>query len=321
MNITKFIYFLNNLEAKIVLQLIRFPNLVIVALTQALIYFIVFLPAFREVNITPDLDFLHLFLLIFSTLCIAAGGYIINDILDLEIDQINKPEKTIIGNQISIKSANQLYWVSILFGFLISIYLAIKTNNLPLLSLYPVAVLLLYLYSKYFKKSILVGNVIVSLFCAFVAGIIWVAERNTFHAFQEIDLKKANDLQFVLLIYLGFAFLATMFREIVKDLEDQEGDTIGNCKTLPIIGGTKTAKIVAFTFGVALVGMLVYLCQVLLQTANYWALGFVTLAVFFPLFYSFYLLWKTKTQADFHKISQLAKGIMLMGLVLLFLIA
>lgn len=306
---------------KVFLQLIRFPNLLIVALTQALIYFIVFLPNFSVERITPDLDFLNLGLLIFSTICIAAGGYIINDILDLEIDQINKPEKTIIGNNVSIKAANQLYWGSIFLGFLISLYLAIKTNNLPLLSLYPTAVFLLFLYSKYFKKSVLVGNIIVSLFCAFVAGIIWVAERNSFIEFQAKNSEEANYLQFVLLIYLGFAFLATMFREIVKDLEDQEGDKVGNCKTLPIVAGVKLTKSVAFFFGILLFSMLIYLCQVLLQMANCWAVGFVVLAVFLPLFYSFYLLWKAKGSSDFHRISQFAKGIMLMGLILLFLIA
>ncbi|MEN0050330.1 MAG: geranylgeranylglycerol-phosphate geranylgeranyltransferase [Bacteroidota bacterium] len=302
-------------------HLIRSPNLLIVALTQVLIYFIVFLPSFNAANITPDLDFLHLGLLIFSTICIAAGGYIINDILDLEIDQINKPEKTIIGNQISIKSANQLYWGSILLGFFISLYLAIKTNNLPLLSLYPTAVFLLFLYSKHFKKSILVGNIIVSIFCAFVAGIIWVAERHSFSIFQAKNAEAADYLQFVLLIYLGFAFLSTMFREIVKDLEDQEGDAVGNCKTLPIVVGTQAAKITAFFFGLSLLAMLIYLCQVLWQMANYWALGFVVLAVCLPILYSFYLLWKAKLPSDFHRISQLAKGMILMGLILLLLIA
>ncbi|MEM8528815.1 MAG: geranylgeranylglycerol-phosphate geranylgeranyltransferase [Bacteroidota bacterium] len=306
---------------KIFLQLIRFPNLLIVALTQALIYFIVFFPNFRAIGVSPDLNVFHLGLLIFSTICIAAGGYIINDILDLEIDQINKPEKTIIGNQISIKRASQLYGLSILIGFIISLYLAIKTNNLPLLSLYPIAVFLLYLYSKYFKKSVLVGNIIVSLFCAFVAGIIWVAERNTFLILQQKNEEAADHLQFVLWIYLGFAFLATMFREIVKDLEDQEGDRIGNCRTLPIVAGTSTAKIIAFLFGIALFVMLAYLFQTLITLDRKLALLFLMLTLFSPLLYSFHLLRKAKLPNDFHRISQLAKIMMLMGLILLFLIA
>ncbi|MEL6720287.1 MAG: geranylgeranylglycerol-phosphate geranylgeranyltransferase [Bacteroidota bacterium] len=306
---------------KTLVRLVRFPNLLIVAITQALIYFIVFLPAFQAAEITPALNLLNLFLLIFSTVCIAAGGYIINDILDLEIDQINKPEKTIVGKVISIKQANWLYWGSILLGFFISLYLAIETHNLPLLSLYPIAVFLLFLYSKYFKKSILVGNIIVSIFCAFVAGIIWVAERNSFMILKTTNSEEADYLQFVLLIYLGFAFLATMFREIVKDLEDQEGDRIGNCRTLPIVAGIASAKIIALFFGIALFVMLVYLCVVLLELANYWALGFVVLVVLLPLLYSFFLLWKSKLSREFHQISQLAKVMMLMGLILLFLIA
>jgi len=280
----------------------------------------VFLPAFRASEVAASLNEIELAILVFSTLCIAASGYIINDILDYEIDKINKPDSMIVGKHISIQQAHFFYWASVLVGFIISIYLAIKTNNLPLLSLYPIAVFLLYLYSKYLKKSLLAGNIIVALFCAFVAGIVWVAEQNSIIDLANKEASKANYLIFILTIYLLFAFLSTMFREIIKDIEDMEGDQLGNCKTLPILYGIQTAKIVASGFGVALLLLLFYLSQQLWSAANYMALVFVLLAIILPLFYALFKLVKAQQTQDFHHLSQVAKIIMLSGLILLFLI-
>lgn len=95
---------------------------------------------------------------------IAAGGYIINDIIDYNTDIINKPQKTYFQNQIPTRYGKMYYYGVLLVGMLLSIYIAIKTNNLPLISLYPLACSILYIYSKKYKSSILVGNIIVSLF-------------------------------------------------------------------------------------------------------------------------------------------------------------
>ena len=303
------------------LRLIRFPNLIIVALTQCLIYYLVFINNYQAFALDTALNTIQFFLLVISTLCIAAGGYIINDILDYDIDVINKPDQLIVGKQISIKAAKRLYLWSILLGFIISVYLAVVTQNLPLLFLYPTAVLLLYLYSKYFKKSFLVGNLIVSFFCAFVAGIVWVAERNSFLELQNITSIEAIYLTMILIFYLLFAFISTLFREIIKDIEDIEGDRIGNCHTLPIVLGIPKAKIISTLAAISLIAVLAYLLHQLWLTSNYIAIIFSFLAIFFPIFYALYKLYYAEHSKDFHYISQIAKLIMLMGLILLFLIA
>ncbi len=303
------------------LQLIRPPNLIIVAITQFLIQYLVLVPAFQEVGITSALDLFHFSLLAFSTVLIAAGGYVINDIIDYEIDVINKPERLIINRLISMRAAYLYYGFLTILGFFISLYLAIYIDNLPLLSLYPMAVGLLFCYSKYFKQRVLIGNVVVAIFCAFVAGIIWFAERNTYAQLWESNPESATYLQFILGFYLLFAFIATMFREIVKDMEDVEGDRLYNCRTLPIVYGFKTAKIVAFLFGILLVIFLCFTAWRIFEYGHLYGLLFLIIAILVPVFVVLFLLNKATIASDFKRLSTLTKFIMLSGLLLLFLIA
>ena len=90
-------------------RLIRTPNLIIVAITQALLYFNVLIPVYKEYEIRPQLDLFLFACFTFVTVCITAGGYIINDLLDQEADASNKPEKQIVGKDISEQVAGWLY--------------------------------------------------------------------------------------------------------------------------------------------------------------------------------------------------------------------
>ncbi|NJL73964.1 MAG: UbiA family prenyltransferase [Saprospiraceae bacterium] len=289
-------------------------------ITQYLLQYLLLVPIFERNLITPDLDVLHFSLLVLSTVIIAAGGYIINDILDYPIDQINKPDKVIINQQIPITTAYWCYGTLTLIGFIISLYLAIYVKNLPLLLLYPSAVVLLFLYSKFFKQRVIIGNVIVALFCAFVAGIVWFAERYTFADLMRQNALDGSHLQFLLSLYLIFAFLSTMYREIIKDIEDREGDRVYFCKTLPILYGVTISKWVAFICGMGLLFFLFISAVQLIEKQSYIALLFVLLAIVAPLLYSFFKLQQAQSDQAFHQLSTIAKFIMLTGLILLFLI-
>ena len=159
--------------------LLRVPNLIIVILTEWLLYRYVLLPAYDLADISPSLNATQILILALITALITAGGYIINDIADHKIDLINRPQKVIIRKKISIEVAYLLYFVISIFGFILSFYLGLKTGNIHLLFLYPIAVMGLFLYSVSFKKLALIDNLVVSFFCAGVAGIIAVAERKS----------------------------------------------------------------------------------------------------------------------------------------------
>jgi len=195
------------------LKLIRWPNLIIVGLTQALLFYCLLLPAFQQIKIQALLDLPHFILLIISTIFIAAGGYIINDIIDYPTDMINKPEKVIVEQKIPLQSAWNFYYATIVIGLLISLYLAFHVGNLPLVLIFPTSVFLLWQYSRSWKKRVLIGNVTVSVFCAMVAGIVLFAERHSFSQLIKQAPEVAHACALVFAAYVIFAFLSTMFRE------------------------------------------------------------------------------------------------------------
>ena len=215
---------------KPILRLVRFPNLVIVVLTQYLLQYAILKPAIHPLGMMPVLPHFEFFLLVLSTVLIAAGGYVINDIEDIEIDKLNKPEKKrIVGRVYSLKTSWLIYWFCTILGFLISLYLAFYVKNIVQLMIYPVAVGLLFAYSRWFKKQVLIGNLVVSFFCAFVAWVVFYAQNlsSIFTIFLKTHWLDSVRLTFM--GYAAFAFFSTLFREIVKDIEDAEGDRAGEC--------------------------------------------------------------------------------------------
>jgi 4-hydroxybenzoate polyprenyltransferase len=302
-------------------RLIRLVNLAIVVIAQYLVYGLLLLPPFRQAGISPALDGLHFSLLVLVTVLITAGGYIINDIIDAPGDQANRPERWVVGRTISQRQAYQWYWGSNILGLALALYLAWQVGNIFLAGLHPLAVGLLYLYSAYLKRQVLSGNFLVSLFCAGVAGIVWFAERAGFAALCQELPERAGQAGWAITWYMVFAFLATMFREIVKDMEDAPGDASTDCRTLPLQWGIPAARGIAASFGLGLLFFLLYLP--FSQPAFFEARGLAYLAalVVLPLLAALILLLRAQDKPDFHLVSQLAKLIMLSGLGMLFFLA
>ncbi|MBI1227198.1 MAG: hypothetical protein GC192_18345 [Bacteroidetes bacterium] len=294
-------------------KLVRFPNLLIVALTQYLLQYLVLLPALKVAGLTPILDDFHFFLLVFTTMLIAAGGYIVNDILDYESDLINKPHAVFVTRVFSKKLVEVFYVTILLLGLAIAWYLAIYVGKLMLVLIYPAACLILYFYSKKLKKIPFWGNVTVAVFCAFVAGVVLFAERQNFSQMPD----EGGVVKVLFGGYLWFAFLSTLLREIIKDLEDMEGDARLGLRTLPLQFGVDAAKKSVFLIGVFLLFSLLIFVYWLMQRQAMFSAIFSIVGVAFPLIYTLIMLKKAKTKSDFSKASFLAKIIMLSGLVLL----
>ncbi len=294
-------------------KLVRLPNLVIVALTQFLLQYLVLLPALREAGLNPILDAFHFFLLVFTTVLIAAGGYLINDLLDYESDLVNKPDLVFVNRVFSMKLVWAMYAFVALVGFAIAWYLAGYVENRSLVLIYPASFFLLFFYSKRLKRMPLWGNVIVAIFCAFVAGVVLFAERENFALMGE----SGREVTVLFGGYLLFAFLSTMLREIVKDIEDMEGDAQLGLQTLPLRFGIKSAKNWALAIGVMLLFSLLIFVKWLAGRQEWLSVAFTTLGVILPLLYTLIFVRKSSTKGDFSRASFLAKLIMLSGLVLL----
>ena len=217
----------------------------IVAVTQILIYHQLLNQTFKRYSISGTFNSFEFVLFVFTTLLVTSSGYIINDIYDIETDRINKPDKRIIDVHLSLSSAWKIYFSMILTGALISFYLAVQRNDLFYWFIYPAAVFLLFGYSRWFKGIPYLGNILVSLFCAAVPGIFFLSEASVLKELKIRDLTSFLPLHNLLLAYVLFAFLTNLYREIVKDLQDETGDKLTNIQTAAVYFGKKNTKIMA----------------------------------------------------------------------------
>lgn len=301
-----------------ILRLIRFPNLVILFLTQYILYFGWMVPVFSRNGIMPEMSgtgFAWMFLI---TVLITISGYIINDLIDVPLDLINKKDKMVIGKHLSIQFARYLYLLVFMLGFILSWMYASRHDNLNLLFIYPLSTALLAFYSYRLKGLVLWGNVMVSVFSAGVAGIIYLFEQRTFIKLKAVAPDDFNMTIQVFLAFIVFAFLSTLYREIVKDIEDLEGDKQNNINTIAVKWGKSKAKNVAFVVGL---GLLTSLAFWMGMTPNEKHILFRVAAVILiiVILVSLYFLHKADHKNDFYIISQLIKLLMFFGLMYLIL--
>ena len=302
-------------------RLIRLPNLFIVILAEWLLYERIIIPAYQKAQLSPVLSTTQFWLLVLAIVMVTAAGYVINDIIDYPIDIINKPQKVVVNRVLSNQFAQLIYFSLVLGGFLISEALAFSTQKIHLLWLYPFATVGLYSYSVYFKKRPFVGNLVVALFCAGVAALIWVAELDHIRILTAQQPLAAKQLKFILTLYITFAFLSTWYREIIKDLEDVDGDAYNRLKTLPIIWGKKRTKELALAVGTGLLLTIIYGIYFLELYQALWPAIFIGLLIIIPLIWSMVALYLASTNTQFHRLSGLTKFVMVSGIILLILIA
>ncbi len=295
------------------LVFIRWKNLLMILLIQFLIKFILF----QKFDLSVSLDNLHFFLLSLSTICIAAAGYIINDIHDIKADLINKPNRVFVSKKISVSRANNLFIAINSIGLLLGFYLSFYINHNSFFIIFILTSLLLYRYAIDLKNRLLIGNVVIAVIVFFSIMIIVVFDivpaTNNYNNQTQIHIVK------LLLLISGFAFSLTLLREIIKDLEDVIGDKKINAKTLPIVWGeAKTKKFLFFLGLVIFIGINYF--SFLLYQSNLYAAAYLTIIVSLPLLYFLLMINRSKTKNDYHKLSGLLKIIMLLGiLTILFL--
>ena len=298
---------------KAVITLIRWKNLVITAFYQSILYFMLILPAFKMAGMQPQLDLPLIILFILCTICIAASANIINDILDVETDQINKPSSPLVSGQISGKTAWMIYLSMLTGGFIMALYVAWKIEKIHLTVIYIGMQALMYYYSRTFKKTGLPGNIIVAISIAFVSLImLW----------SEPEIIQSNNLQGVKIIITGFSvfvFFINLARELVKDIEDMEGDKSSGLSTLPINSGIKVTKWLASVSLFILVICLVF-WTFTNKTLDFRMQVFPLVILGGPLILSIFRIYKADIKIHFTRISKLLKYIMLLGLLYLLLI-
>lgn len=291
-----------------VLNLIRWRNLLLIALTQILVYFFIVAPGSENLF----LSYFDLSILICTTLLIAAAGYLINDYFDVRIDQINKPHKVIIGKKLSRKSAVVYHVLANLLALVLCFFVARKTN-LFFITIQVISILLLLEYSLSFKRKLLIGNFIIACLTALSILCIGVYENNF------ISFSLATPYHYFFWLYLSFAFVITFIRELIKDIEDLPGDSKENCNTMPIrYGIRKTKWLIYFLF--ALLFLLILIFIVLQWKAKLWLCIYLFGLVFIPSLFLIKKIHSHVLSSQFSALSQQIKWLSLLGILSIFLI-
>ena len=304
-----------------IFKLIRWSNLLIIALLMFIIRHFIFqagLPGLFSLQ----LDVFNFFLLVLSVVLIAAGGNIINDIYDQETDEINKPHKKIIGTHISETMGWVFYLLCTVLGIGIGYYLAhyfLKDNSFLLFHLISPA--LLWVYASNLKKTALIGNIVVALLAAFVPLAVLTFEYGAmlltyWDVIQMNVLGNPFQYMFDWTFYLAlFAFITTLIRELIKDIEDVEGDEQTQMKTLAVkMGIEKTTNAAVILSALTAVLLLVSALKFSLFEHNRIAILVYQIIVLIGLIVlSITKLRKAENKQQFHSISTLWKIIMLLG--------
>ncbi|MFI1770533.1 geranylgeranylglycerol-phosphate geranylgeranyltransferase [Thalassobellus citreus] len=295
-----------------ILNLIRWKNLLMIAVVQLLIKYALLEPF----GVNTTLDAFGISLLILATIFIAAAGNIINDIYDVETDFVNKPEKLIVGKTISEKTAYNLFIVFNIIGVGIGFYISNLVGKSGFFSLFVIISALLYVYATYLKRTLLIGNIIISVLVALSILIVGIFELLPAITIQN----QQTQLTFfkIILDYAIFAFIINLLREIAKDLEDIDGDYKAGMNTLPIAIGRIRATNVLFVLSlIPLMAIAFYVINSLYK--NDIAVGYFLLFIIGPLLYTSIKSFNAKTKKEYHHISSILKIVMVFGMLSLLL--
>ncbi|MFM2206260.1 MAG: hypothetical protein RL213_235 [Bacteroidota bacterium] len=282
-----------------------------IALTFLLVRHCIILTAFRvESNYTgifPEhLSNARFLLLLAATLLIAAAGYIVNDVFDVTSDAVNRPGRNIFEYRLPKNAGYTAFFLLGGAGSLIGFLAGLNTVQ-PAIALLPLfTTVSLWMYSAYYKRRLLTGNFLVAALSALSVLLPGLYEPSFYPNIS------------VLLPFGVFAFLVSLAREIIKDMEDVEGDEKMQCRTLPIQFGIRTARITVICILVLTAGAETWLIHSWFATSNtvsWWNIAF---SFTVPLAGLVYLVATADEQRDFHFASIYAKLYLLLGMLSIF---
>lgn len=309
------------------LNLIRWKNLVIVILTMVLIRYAVLEPLINrvgvvlvngtgaEVPMTLQFPWYNFALLVLATVLITAGGYVINDYFDIKTDLINKGS-VIVGTKVPRRKAMMWHNVLNLVGVAAGYYISYKAGYFWLGSLFLIVSGLLYFYSASYKRQFLIGNIIVALLTAMVPMLVVFYEWPALYKYYTVNAVKLPDFNFIIYWTGGFAlfaFLTNLTREIIKDIEDFEGDAAYGRNTVPVVLGMMTSRIVSICLIIITI-VLLYIAWHLFISDTI-TLVYLSVAVVLPMLFVIVNLFRNGEKKNLHLSSTIMKVVMLSGVL------
>jgi len=257
----------------------------------------------------------HFVILVAATVMITAGGYVINDYFDIKTDLINRGE-VIVGTKVPRRQAMMWHNILNIAGVSAGFYISWRSGYFWLGVIFLIASGLLYFYSASYKRQFLIGNIVVAVLTAVVPLIGVLFEWPALYRYYTVNAAWLPPLK-ILFYWVGgfaiFAFLTTLIREIIKDIEDFEGDMAYGRNTIPVITGVMTAKILSVSLIIITV-LLLYLVWYFFLNDKI-TLVYLSCAVVIPLILVVVRLMTGTGKKQLHSASTLMKVVMLTGLL------
>jgi len=299
---------------KAIFFLSRPLNLFFMVLTMILVRYCIVLPAFDQVLVLPALTHAWFGALVVSVVLISAAGYLINDYFDVKADEINKPDKIIVGRLIERRWVMLVQIVMNIAGLALGMACAKAVYRPYLVFYHIIAICLLWYYSTHFKRKLFSGNVIIALLIALVC---WVGIAFEWYALAvgSFGISVSKTMIINGLVYTGFAFFVNLIREIVKDAEDISGDAVLKANTIPLKYGLQTTRYILITLCALTAGIIIFFMIVhfrMLEQISLFCLLLLPVIVFGMLMYK---VWNADTKADYHQLSNLLKLVMFLGIL------
>lgn len=309
------------------LKLVRLPNLVIIALVQLAIFFLVITPVSNVAGVPTDKVFPDALLvcLVLATVFTAAGGYAINDYFDVKIDEINHPLTHLVGRSIPKHAAMTVFIVcSVLgavLGAVIGVYAWIKLEApfsvaFTYVLLFLIIAGILWFYSSSYKRIFVLGNLFASALNALVPMLVVVCFNfflsMKYGANPEI-VAFSRYLLAIVAIFSVCVFLWTFVAEVAIDFEEEKGDRELECHSFPIVWGHTPARIIMFA---AIILVNLFCAHVVFRMLPYdpmISLRYYFCAVLAPSIAISFLLAKANTRQDYKNVSLVAYAIMLLS--------
>ncbi len=298
------------------LRLIRYKNLLIIILTQYLMRWSIIKPILEVYEFKLQFTELNFFFLVMATVFITAAGYVINDYFDTKTDLVNRPDTVIIGRVLNRRWAILLHVIFNTIGIGLGAYISFYIG-IPILTFVFVLITgILWFYSTTYKRQFLIGNITVAFLTALVPLMVILFEIPLLNKEYGLLMKELrSDFTHIILwvsAFALFAFLLTMIREIIKDVEDFEGDSAYGRKTMPIVLGVLNSKIVVITFILTTLFSLLYINFRFLNDSI--TLIYFIVFLIIPLILLVYKIIVAENKKDYHSASNLSKIIMLAGI-------
>jgi len=313
-------------QVKAYLQLVRWQNLIMLLILVWTMEQWVAIPVLNNLLFDAVLPWWIVALLMAATVLLAAGGYVINDYFDIKIDRINRPDRVLVTTVISKQQAIRCHQAFSIVGTALGLLVAWWSRSWSLALVMLLVPGLLWFYSSSYKRQFIIGNIMIAFLAALPPLIIAMATTGRLRHLYGSIMAYSN-VEHDLYIWLGgfalFAFLTTMMREMMKDLEDQQGDRELECHTLPVRIGDWGTKWVITVIGIVTMALLIWIGFWLVPYPHTWdtlTTRYIVFGILVPLIGSLWLLWAAKIPSDYHVAQGVMKFTMLMGILYSFVI-